>query len=47
MNLTTIKALPKKKKIILLAGIAVALLLAAVVVWRLFLVKPATQVLDT
>ena len=47
MNLTTIKALPTKKKIILLAAIAVVLLLAAVVVWRVFLVKPATQVLDT
>ena len=47
MNLTTIKALPTKKKIILLAVIAVVLLLAAVVVWRVFLVKPATQVLDT
>ena len=47
MNLTAIKALPTKKKIILLAGIAVVLLLAAVVVWRVFLVKPATQVLDT
>ncbi|MRR12454.1 biotin/lipoyl-binding protein, partial [bacterium] len=47
MNLTTIKALPTKKKLILLAGIAVTLVLAAVVVWRVFLVKPATQVLDT
>jgi len=47
MNLTTIKALPTKKKIILLAVIAVVLLLAAVVVWRVFLVKPATQVLET
>jgi hypothetical protein len=47
MNLATIRALPTKKKIILLAGIAVVFLLAALVVWRVFFVKPATQVLDT
>jgi len=47
MNLTTLKTLPTKKKIILLAVIAVVLLLAAVVFWRVFLVKPAIQILET
>jgi RND family efflux transporter MFP subunit len=47
MNLATIKALPTKKKIILLAAVAAVLVLAAVAVWRIYFAKPATQVLET
>ncbi len=47
MNLSSLKALPMKKKIAIAAAAAVVLLLAAFLIYRLFFAKPALQVLET
>ena len=47
MNLSSLKALPMKKKIAVAAAAAVVLLLAAFLLYRIFLAKQALQVLET
>ena len=47
MNLSSLKALPTKKKIAIAAAAAVVLLLAAFLVYRVFFARPSLQVLET
>lgn len=47
MNLSSLKALPMKKKIAVAAAAAVVLLLAAFLLYRVFFAKPSLQVLET
>ncbi len=47
MNLSSLKALPMKKKIAFAAAAALIVLLAAFLLYRVFFAKPALQVLET
>jgi len=47
MNLSSLRALPMKKKIAIAAAAAAVLLMAAFLLYRVFFAKPALQVLET